>query len=74
MHIISSIGDTISKEDVEVFINNFVDYNIITVNEGIIMKAITNDKALIKIPYNKRNAIRADIFKNILVNIAVCSK
>src|SRR5690554_4526916 len=50
MHIITSIGDRISQLTSEVFINNFLDYNIIEIREAMIMKAATSDKALIGVP------------------------
>ena len=30
MHIVSSMGDSISQQSAEVFINNFVDYEVIS--------------------------------------------
>ena len=53
MHIITSIGDRISQLTSEVFINNFLDYNIIEIREAMIMKAATSDKALIGVPADK---------------------
>jgi len=71
MHIITSIGDKISQLTSEVFINNFVDYNIIETREATIMKAATSDKALSDVPMDKRDDVRAAILKNMLMSLTV---
>jgi len=71
MHIITSIGDKISQLTSEVFINNFVDYNIIETREAMIMKAATSDKALSDVPMDKRDDVRAAILKNMLMSLTV---
>lgn len=68
MHIITSIGETISMKEVDVFINNFLLNNIITEKEARIMKAVTSDNVL-NVPQNYRDSLRANIFKNMLVNL-----
>lgn len=71
MHIITSIGDRITQFTSEVFINNFVDYNIIEVREAMIMKAATSDKVLADVPIEKRDDVRAAILKNMLMSLTV---
>ncbi|MGI6123838.1 MAG: CtsR family transcriptional regulator [Acetivibrionales bacterium] len=71
MHIITSIGDRITQFTSEVFINNFVDYNIIEVREAMIMKAATSDKVLADVPTEKRDDVRAAILKNMLMSLTV---
>ena len=71
MHIISSVGDRISQHTCEVFINNFVDYNIIEYREAMLMKAATSDKVLMEIPMDRRDDIRAIILKKMLVSLTV---
>jgi transcriptional regulator CtsR len=71
MHIITSIGDRISQLTSEVFINNFVDYNIIETREAMLMKAATSDKVLIDIPVEKRDEVRATILKHMLMSLTV---
>ena len=46
MHIISSMGDSISQQSAEVFITNFIDYDVISIREGLILKAATSDKVI----------------------------
>lgn len=71
MHIITSIGDKISQHTCEVFINNFVDYSIIDTREAMLMKAATSDKALMEVPADKKDDVRAMILKNMLTSLTV---
>ncbi len=74
MHIITSIGDRISQLTSEVFINNFLDYNIIEDREAMIMKAATSDKVFTDVPTDKRDDVRAAILKNMLMSMTVIKR
>ena len=71
MHIVSSMGDSISQQSAEVFVNNFVDYDIISSREGLLIKAATSDKVLGGIGMPDRDIIRAAMFKNMLTSLMV---
>ncbi|HHV28020.1 CtsR family transcriptional regulator [Acetivibrio mesophilus] len=71
MHIINSMGDNISQQSAQVFINNFIDYNVISEREGMMLRAATSDKVLAAVPIENRGAIRANILKNMLVCLLV---
>lgn len=71
MHIINSMGDNISQQSALVFINNFIDYNVISERDGLLLKAATSDKALLQVPVEQRGNIRASILKNMLVCLLV---
>ena len=71
MHIITSIGDKISQHTCEVFINNFVDYNIIEYREAVLMKAATSDKVLTEVSIDKKDEVRAMILKNMFMRLTV---
>lgn len=71
MHIVSSMGYSISQQSAEVFINNFVDYEVISEREGLILKAATSDKVLGRIPMPDRDTLRADMLKNMLTSLMV---
>ena len=68
MHIINSIGNSITAKEVEIFVKNFLDYNIINDIEAKLIKAATSDKAL-TLPKETKDEIRARIFKNMLINL-----
>ena len=71
MHIVSSMGDSISQQSAEVFINNFVDYEVISRREGLILKAATSDKVVGGIQMPDRDILRAIMLKNILTSLLV---
>lgn len=68
MHIVSSIAPVITQQMAEIYINNFIDYDIITPRESKIMMACLSDKVLYSYDENK-DIIRSNILKNILLNI-----
>jgi transcriptional regulator CtsR len=71
MHIISSMGDSISQQSAEVFINNFIDYEVVSAREGLILKAATSDKVLGGIQMPDRDILRAVMLKNMLTSLLV---
>lgn len=71
MHIVSAIGERIGQQDAEAFIMNFVDYDILTPREAGIMRAAVSDKILMGIGQPVRDALRADILKNMLTGLAL---
>jgi len=68
MHAISSIGNKITSQEVDIFISNFLSQDIITTTEAKLLKVATSDNVLI-IPQELRDILRANIFKNMLINL-----
>ena len=68
MHIINSIGDSLTMQEVDIFISNFLSYQMITETEAKLLKVATTDNVL-KLPQPTRDEIRAGIFKNMIVNL-----
>ena len=68
MHIITSMGDTITSNEVDIFISNFLSYNIINKTEAKLLKVATSDNVL-NIDPTTRDKLRANIFKNMLLNL-----
>lgn len=71
MHIVSSMGNSLSQQSAEVFISNFVDYDVISEREGYILKAATSDKVLGQVQMPERDVIRASMLKNMLMSLLV---
>lgn len=71
MHILVAMGDSISQQSAEIFINNFEGFGMITKGEAIIMKAAVSDKALMMVEPSDRDVLRAYIFKNMIASIIV---
>lgn len=68
MHMINSVGDGITAQEIDIFISNLLSYAMISQTEAKLLKAATSDKVL-KIPQDMRDALRASIFKNMLLNL-----
>ena len=68
MHIITSMGDTITSNEVDIFISNFLSYNIVNKTEAKLLKVATSDNVLI-VPQENKDKLRASIFKNMILNL-----
>ena len=68
MHAISSIGEKITSQEVDIFISNFLSENIVSSLEAKLLKVATSDNVL-TIPQEYRDTLRANIFKNMLINL-----
>ncbi len=68
MHIISNIGEQITAQEVDIFISNFLSYDMINEKEAKLLKVATSDNVL-TVPQEIRDNLRAKIFKNMLINL-----
>ena len=68
MHIITSMEDTITSNEIDIFISNFLSYNIINKVEAKLLKVATSDNVLV-VPQEMKDKLRASIFKNMLLNL-----
>ena len=68
MHIISNIGEEITAQEVDVFISNFLSYEMISKKEAKLLKVATSDNVL-TVPQDIKDKLRAKIFKNMLINL-----
>ena len=68
MHIINSIGETLTASEADIFISNFLSYNIITKQDAKLLKVATSDKVLVTVKEH-RDILRSNIFKNMLLNL-----
>lgn len=68
MHIITSIGESLTSNEVDIFISNFLSYDMISPKEAKLLKVATSDNVLI-VPQEDRDSLRANIFKNMLLNL-----
>ncbi len=69
MHIITSMDDFITSNEVDIFISNFLSYNVITEKEAKLLKVATSDNVLLQVPKEIKDKLRANIFKNMLLNL-----
>ena len=68
MHIVNSIGDSLTNQESIIFINNLNENGFLTENETKLLKVATNDKVL-QLSFDIKDRVRADIFKNMLINL-----
>ena len=68
MHIINNVGKTITTNDIDNLLSDFLTYNIITAQEAKLLKVATSDNVL-KLDKDIKDDVRARIFKNMLLNI-----
>lgn len=62
MHIITSIGDTLTSKEVDIFISNLLSDEIVTKKEAKLLKVATSDNVL-NVPIDIKDNLRARIFK-----------
>ena len=68
MHIINNVGKTITTNDIDILLSDFLTYNIITAQEAKLLKVATSDNVL-RLNSEIKDEVRARIFKNMLLNI-----
>ena len=66
MHLITSLGDKVTQKEIEIFVKNIYENEIISKREAKLILSATNDKALNN---ENKDTIRASIFKNMLINL-----
>lgn len=68
MHIIASMDNTITAQEVDIYISNFLSYQVVTPKEAKLLKVATSDNVLC-VPQEIRDEVRASIFKNMILNL-----
>ena len=53
----------------DIYLDDFIRYNLLNKDTAILLKAAMSDKSLTKVDKLKRDEVRADILKNILINL-----
>lgn len=69
MHIVSSMGEKISQQAAEIFIRNFLDYDIVSHQEALLIRSAVSDRALCIITLPERDLLRASILKNMMTSL-----
>ena len=69
MHFIYAIGDKVSEGEARAYVRNLYENELISEREGKIMLASLNEKTLSSVPAAARPTVRADILKQILLNL-----
>ena len=67
--IFDKIGSKMSQSVVDIYLKALLDYNVIDKNIAVVIKVATSDKALSNLNYEDRDITRANIFKNVILNV-----
>ena len=68
-NIISKIGSNLSQTVIDIYLDDFVRYNILDEKTANLISVAVSDKSLARIDSVDRDYIRADIFKNLIINL-----
>ena len=65
MHIINSIGTTLDKASAEAMLKNMIE-----LTSAKLIASALSDRTLTNVEQSKRDAVRADLFKNMLLTLS----
>ena len=65
MHIIASLEDKMTAGEVDIYLSNFLSYEVITEKEAKLLKVATSDNVL-SIPPEIRDSLRANMLLNLV--------
>ena len=69
MHIINSVGSSLDKATAEVMLNNMLQRNMLEMQSAKLIAAALSDRTLSQVEQDKRDTVRAYLFKNMLLTI-----
>lgn len=69
MHIINSVGSSIDKTTAEIMLKNMLQRQMIELQSAKIIASALSDRTLSRIEQDKRDLVRADLFKNMLLTL-----
>jgi transcriptional regulator CtsR len=69
MHIINSVGEKLDKATAEAMLNNMLSRSMLPLETAKAIAAALSDRTLKNIEQEKRDIIRADLFKNMLLTL-----
>lgn len=67
MHTVNSLGGDLSQHQTEIYLQNFLDYGIISPLQERLFRSALSDRALVKVEPDRKSQVRMDIFKNMLI-------
>ena len=67
MHIVNSVGDNLDKAAAEAMLNNMLSTHMLEMDIAKVIAAALSDSSLKSVEQDKRDILRADLFKNMLL-------
>ncbi len=74
MHIVNSIGDSISSSAAGIILGNMADQDMIDCHEQALMASAVSDKAYACVPQDLRDTLRASVMKNMLMTVVMLDR
>lgn len=71
MHVVNAMGKTMSRQQADVYLQNFLDYSVISPRIARLMAAAISDQALEDLEPGLRDQVRMKIMKNMLVDLII---
>ena len=68
-NIIDKIGSKLSQSVIDIYLKDFINYNVLDEKTASLIKIAVSDKSLSKVDKIDRDSVRADIFKNLIINV-----
>lgn len=69
MHTVNAVGDSLDLQTAAAFVSNALDSGILDRTCARLILAAVSESALRSVPREKRDEVRASIFKNMFVNL-----
>ena len=69
MHIVNSVGDHLDRASAEAMLKNMLQQDMMELQTAKAIAAALSDRTLKKVEQEKRDAVRADLFKNMLLTL-----
>ena len=69
MHIINSVGGVLDKATAEVMLRNMLQRNLLELETAKVIASALSDRTLKQVEQDKRDAVRAELFKNMLLTL-----
>ena len=69
MHIINSVGNNLDKAAAEAMLNNMLQRGFVELRAAKLIAAALSDRTLGHVEQDKRDTVRADLFKNMLLTL-----
>lgn len=69
MHIINSVGNNLDRATAEAMLNNMLQRELMELQTAKVIAAALSDRTLSGIEPDKRDRLRADLFKNMIITL-----
>ena len=69
MHIVNSVGNTLDRATAEAMLNNMLQRELMQLQTAKVIAAALSDRTLQSIEQERRDKLRADLFKNMIIQL-----